>query len=179
MRLRHQDISNIILQTVAVSGILAVALVAPNVLGAMASMGLLPGKRQTEVIDNARARLVRRGLLSVREGRAFLTPKGRKVLQRWELQNYKLPQPRRWDGKWRVLMFDIPERRKAKRVQIRQTLSRIGFARLQDSVWLYPHDCEEFVALLKADFNIGKDLLYLTVERLEYDLPWRRYFELH
>src|SRR3989344_8037936 len=174
---RNRDLQSIILQTIALGGILAIGLVAPNVVGAMAQMGIIPGKRQKEVIDTARSRMVERGLLVSREGKVFLTLKGKKILRRWELQHYKLPKPKNWDHKWRLLIFDIPEKRRAQRAQIRQTLETVGFERLQDSVWLYPYPCEQLVALIKADFNIGKDLLYLTVERLENDLPWRRYFE--
>lgn len=176
---RNQDLQHIVLQTAAVVGGVAVALIAPNALGAMAQMGIIPGKRQKEVINAARLRLAYKGLLVVREGKAFLTPKGKKFLKRWELKNYHIQKPWRWDGKWRILIFDIPERRRRQRALIRQTLTVIGFVRLQDSVWLYPYECEELVTLLKADFNIGKDLLYLTVDQLEQDRPWRRHFDLH
>ena len=52
----------------------------------------------------------------------------------------------------------------------------IGFMRLQDSVWIYPYDCEDLIALFKADSKIGKDILYMIVEALEYDEPVKSYF---
>ena len=85
---------------------------------------------------------------------------------------------KKWDGKWRVLIFDIPEKRKSVRNKIRQSLRTIGFMRLQNSVWIYPYDCEDFIILLKADFKIGKDVLYMIVEELEYDTPVKLYFGL-
>ncbi|MES2203412.1 MAG: CRISPR-associated endonuclease Cas2 [Patescibacteria group bacterium] len=175
---RNQRLQEIILGTVAAAGILAVAVVAPNVVGAMAQAGILPHPRQKEIINNARTRLVRRGLLILMAGRVYLTEKGEKALRSWRLKEYKIPRPKRWDKKWRVLIFDIPERRRALRARLRQTLVSVGFVRLQDSVWLYPYECEEFMTLLKAEFKIGKDLLYLTVEGLEYDFPWKRLFEV-
>lgn len=51
-------------------------------------------------------------------------------------------------------------------------------ARLQDSVWIYPYDCEDLVALMKADLRIGADVLYMIVERLERDKYLRRHFGL-
>ena len=81
-----------------------------------------------------------------------------------------------WDGKWRVVIFDIPEERKSIRNQIRKALVSVGFMRLQDSVWVYPYDCEDFITLLKADFKIGKEVLYMIVEELEYDKPVKSYF---
>jgi DNA-binding transcriptional regulator PaaX len=74
------------------------------------------------------------------------------------------------------LIFDIPEYRKSTRDRIRETLRIIGFVRLQDSVWAYPYDCEDLITLLKADFKIGKDMLYLVVEAMENDASLRRHF---
>ena len=51
-----------------------------------------------------------------------------------------------------------------------------GFLQLQQSVWVYPHDCEDLVALLKADLHIGKDVLYLIVEKIERDAWVRKHF---
>jgi DNA-binding transcriptional regulator PaaX len=172
------DIQGIILKTVAAAGIIGIALVAPNVLGAIAGVQRRPYKRQSEVIKAAQKRLVAKGLLAYAGGYAKLTPKGERALQKFALKNYQIKKPRRWDGKWRVLIFDITERRRRTRDHMRQTLQRIGFIRLQDSVWIYPYDCQELVSLLKADMKIGKAMLYLVVEEMEGDRPYREYFHL-
>ena len=54
----------------------------------------------------------------------------------------------------------------------------IGFKRLQDSVWIYPYNCEEVVTLLKADLDVGKALLYMIVDTLEDDEEIKKYFDL-
>ena len=77
-----------------------------------------------------------------------------------------------------MLIFDIPEKKRHLRYKVRSTLSAVGFTRLQDSVWIYPYDCEDFVTLLKADFRIGKDLLYMIVDSLENDTWLRKKFNL-
>ncbi|OGG64507.1 hypothetical protein A3C94_03355 [Candidatus Kaiserbacteria bacterium RIFCSPHIGHO2_02_FULL_55_17] len=53
-----------------------------------------------------------------------------------------------------------------------------GFERLQDSVWAYPYDCEDLIALVKAEFRIGADALYLIVEQMEHDKHLREHFHL-
>ncbi|HVY72572.1 MAG TPA: hypothetical protein VG984_00770 [Candidatus Paceibacterota bacterium] len=169
----------VVLKTIATAGLLSVVLVAPNVIGALDKVGLLGGKKQFDSIQRARRNLIRKGLLTIRDGKLRLTQKGEQRLEHLELLNYEIPKPKRWDRKWRILIFDIPERRKGLRDKVRQTLRRVGFAHLQDSVWIFPYDCEELVTLLKADFKIGKDMLYMTVELLERDAPIRDLFELH
>jgi DNA-binding transcriptional regulator PaaX len=172
------NLKKIILGSVALAGILSIGMVAPNALGALAKLGILPHGRQKETILNSRTRLIRQGFLKYENGALTLTAKGEAALRRLELCEYRMKKPKRWDGLWRVLIFDIPEKRRKLRDQVRRMLSAMGFMRVQDSVWLYPYDCEDIVTLLKADFKIGKDLLYLVVERMEYDVAYRERFDL-
>lgn len=153
-------------------------LVAPSVIGAMAKLGLLPSRRQREIIRRSRDRLLERDLLVYKNGAFRLTVKGREMLNIFEAREFRFKKPKRWDGRWRLLIFDIPERQRPARDKIRRTLSMIGFERLQDSVWIYPYDCEDLVTLLKADFKVGRNLLYLIVEELENDAPLRLRFTL-
>ena len=177
-RTQRANLNRLILTTVAAAGVLSIMVVAPNVLGVMVKMGLVPHKRQKEFISRARSRLIQQDLLEYQDNFLRLTPKGKKVLKKLELNDFKTKKPKRWDGKWRVLIFDIPEYRKNLRDKIRLTLRAIGFVRLQDSVWLYPYDCEGLIVFLKADFHVGKDVLYLIVDALEHDTPYRRHFGL-
>lgn len=127
----------------------------------------------------SRKHLIAHGLLKQNGKFVELTLKGKKLLIEWQKRDYKLPPPQKWDGKWRVLIFDIPESRRETRDKVRNTLRAIGFKKLQQSVWVYPFDCEDFVTLLKADFKIGKDLLYLIAEGVEYDRHLRDHFNVY
>lgn len=174
---RHQ-LRKIILETVKVAGILSVVLVTPNVLGAMAKMGLISSPRQKYVVGNATKRLVSVGLLEWHDSKLRLTRKGEQALRILKLSEYSKTQVRKWDKKWRVLIFDIPERRLGLRQKIRLTLQAIGFVRLQDSVWVYPYDCEDLITLLKADFHVGDDVLYMIVDVIERDSKLRSHFKI-
>jgi DNA-binding transcriptional regulator PaaX len=156
-------------------GLLAVA---PNVLGAMAKTGMLPSPRQKDVVNRSCDRMVRAGLLEWHDKKLQLTAKGDAHLRQLKLRLYDVPRPRRWDKKWRVLVFDIPEYRKNLRKRVRDTLRWIGFVRLQDSVWVYPFDCEDLITLLKADFKIGRDMLYIIADAIEQDKSLKREFNL-
>lgn len=177
-RKKRADIQKIVLGTVAAAGVISVALIAPGVLGAMKKLGLMPKRRQEDIIRRSQARLVERGLL-VWEGRRLrLTQKGEIKLRIFEAKHFDFQKPRRWDKRWRVLIFDIPESRKGLREKVRNTLRSVGFVRLQDSVWIYPYPCEDLITLLKADFKVGKDMLYMIVDTLESDHKLRARFGL-
>src|SRR3989344_5781844 len=108
---------------------------------------------------------------------ARITEKGERML-RVETEKAVIAKKRRWDQRWRVVIFDIPERRKSARVILRRFMQEYGFVRLQDSVWIYPYDCEDLITLAKANFRIGADVLYMIVERLEHDTHLREHFTL-
>ncbi len=180
-RRRRGELRNAVLMTIAAAGVLGVALVAPNVLYALKKMGIsdFRGPRRKELINRARDRLIDAELLTRDEkGYLHITPKGQAQLNLLEAHNYQIKKPKRWDKKWRLLVFDIPEHRRGTRTKVRNTLQAIGFRRMQDSVWIYPYDCEDLVALLKADFKIGKDLIYLIAEAVENDSNLRKQFGL-
>lgn len=176
---RRKNITKFILGAVAFTGVIGVAVVAPNVVGAMAKLGLLPMGRQREIINRARDRMLKQRLLERTDGKLRLTAKGQRRLVSLTLSEYGATHSRRWDGKWRVLIFDIPEYNKKLREKIRRTLIAIGFIRLQDSVWIFPYDCEDLITLLKTDFETGKKMRYMIVEELEGDKEIRSAFGLH
>lgn len=175
---KKNEIKKLILETVKVAGLVSVVVVAPNVVGAMAKVGLIRSPRQKDLVERSYQRLVRQGLLKFEGKNLRLTPKGEQALQLLEFRDYKQQKPLRWDGKWRILMFDIPEHRKGLRQKVRSTFVDLGFVRLQDSVWVYPYDCEDLVTLLKADFKVGKDILYIIADSIENDRTLRRQFNL-
>jgi DNA-binding transcriptional regulator PaaX len=177
-RRQRADVQHLVLSSVEVAGVLTVALLAPNVLGALKDMGYTPGRRQAETIRAARNRLVENGLIAWEGKKLRLTEQGERTLRYWRLQQFGIAKPKRWDGRWRVLIFDIPEARKGLRERIRRTLHMIGFVRLQDSVWVFPYDCEDLITLLKADFKVGRDMLYMIVDSIEHDRPIRDAFGL-
>ena len=178
-RTRRGEIQKIILKTVTTAGFLSVALLAPNALKMFDTFGIGRSGRKEEIIARSRKRLIQCGLLKYTpQGFLKLTEKGEAKLRQLELRDYHLMKPKKWDKKWRVLIFDIKEERKTIRDKIRRTLSAIGFIHLQDSVWVYPYDCEDLITLIKADFKIGKDLLYLIVDTIENDRLLKKEFGL-
>ena len=161
------------------TGIIAVDALAPNIFQILPKLGFKISKNGKRSINNSRARLVKNGILKYDvNGFLCLTEKGKDKLREIEAVEYKIISPRKWDNKWRVLIFDIKESRKSLRDKLRKTLISVGFVRLQDSVWVFPHDCEDLITLLKADFKIGKDVLYMVVDKIENDGVLRKSFGL-
>jgi len=170
-------------------GLVTVAVLAPNALQSLKMFS--PGKKgaadkarekAARTLNNALYQAVRVGLVAVTiidgEKVYHLTPKGEQRLTTYRLRDIHFKKPPRWDGKWRMVIFDVREKRRRARDWLRTMLQEFGFKRLQQSVWVFPYECEEFVALLKTDAQFGKDVTYMTVERVEHDALLRKLFRL-
>mgnify|MGYP001566163518 CR=1 FL=1 len=180
-RRRKQNVQHAVLAAVAVTGLLAWTAVAPNTLQLLR---YLPNEKYNlrYRAKTAAGRIVTKGLARwvEKNGKKFLrlTEAGHKALALEQAKVALKNQKKRWDRRWRMIAFDIPERRRSVRFRLRGIMREIGFVRLQDSVWVYPYDCEDFVALLKAELKIGKDVLYAIVDTIEHDKNLRLHFNL-
>ena len=179
--IRITKIHKAILQTIYTAGVLSVALLAPNALKLLKPYIKEESSQKDRkyYINLSRKRLVDKGLINYnKNGFLELTPHGNKILHKIEMNNFIIKQPKKWDGKWRVLIFDIKENKRIIRDQIRHTLNQIGFIKLQNSVWVYPYECEDYITLLKADLGIGKEVLYMIVDKIENYNPLVKHFKL-
>lgn len=180
-RKKKRDIQHAVLATIAIAAFVPLAIVAGNVLQLLE---YLPNEKYNlkYQMKSVAGRLVAKkyAVWVERDGKKYLqvTLKGRKALAFEQAKVALKNQKKKWDGRWRMVVFDIPERRRLIRNRLRTIMLEIGFIRLQDSVWVYPYDCEDFVALLKAELKIGKDVLYAIADTIEHDKDIRKHFHI-
>jgi len=176
---------NLILRTLAIGGMISVALVAPKTVALLKKFdhGATNRKNLYRRITQAITDLENTGLVKTSGQRGHrnivLTEKGRAMIEKVYASEYRIPEPAFWDGKWRIVMFDIREKRRKARSQLRFLLSSAGFLRLQDSVWIYPYPCDEFIGLVRAHLKSGTgEMLSFVAEALESDHRLREHFRL-
>ena len=181
-RVRKENIRRAILSTIATAGVLAVALTAPNVLKLLKYRS---GARSQHVsrVTRSLLNLEARGFIkytgSGASARVELTPKGELLMMRLSAGSATLRKPLKWDNRWRIVIFDIPEKRKLARDNLRLMLSTLGFLKLQSSVWVYPHECEDLLNLIKTDVRLQKEVVYIVAEEIENDHILRKKFCLN
>lgn len=171
-QIRMTKLRQAVLSTIQVAGIITVAAMAPNIFQIL---GKMQRNCSQKSLESAVQRLITHGLLQRSPDGLGLTQKGERYLDRSLM---KVKRPKKWDHKWRIVIFDIRESRRALRDQLRIMLKQIGFVRLQNSVWTYPFDCEELLLLLKTDYHLGKEVLYIIADKIERDSELRRQFKL-
>ena len=180
-RVRVQDA---VLMSLYGAGAIALALAAPNALRILTMIDpfidskIDPSRRMQQAIT----RLVSKGLVERIKAdgktRLVLTKKGEVMARRLEIFDAIAPRKNKWDGRWRIVMFDVWERRKYVRERLRHMLIKIGFEKVQDSVWAYPYDCEDLIAFIRTDLRLGRGVLYLIADAIEGDKELRKRFDL-
>src|SRR3989338_5028982 len=116
---------------------------------------------------------------SPRGPRIELTEKGRKLAEELAMRDELRPEKqKKWDYKWRIIMFDIWERRRNVRDELRRTLKEFGFVKVQDSAWAYPYPCEKLLVFLRTHLKLGHGILYIVADEIEYDEKLRQHFKL-
>lgn len=68
----------------------------------------------------------------------------------------------KWDGKWRLVFWDIPEKRRAARNLLRYKLKQLGFVKWQKSVWATKKNCTK--ALREFTKQVGIEDWVMVVE---------------
>ena len=184
-RARRQKIQHIVLASLYTAGALGVIAMAPNSAQLLKYVHkyLGPKEKLNRRMGQAITRLHKKGLLvrvSTSAGMSIrLTQKGSKLAEELEVkENLYFKKPKRWDGKWRIVIFDVWERRRGVRDKLRFMLQKTGFVKIQNSVWVYPYDCEDLFVFLRADLRLGRGILYIVAEEIEYDEKLRQHFKL-
>lgn len=105
-----------------------------------------------------------------------LTPKGKlQILKYLHLERLKL---KKWDGRWRVISFDLPESLKKWREYLRNELKNMGFYALQKSVYITPHPVLGELDHLLKEWNLRKYFRYLTISEIDDEPQLKKVFGL-
>ena len=108
-----------------------------------------------------------------------ITIKGKTRLRAFDIELMKIKKPKKWDGKWRLVVFDIPMRFTKGREALRYHLKNLGFFQFQKSAWIYPYPCEDEIIFIADFFGVGKCVEVLIVESILRDEKFKKHFRLY
>jgi len=112
------------------------------------------------------------------EPMVVLTKKGKTRYLGYKLEEMIIKKPPKWDGRWRLVIYDIAKYKKNTQQAFREILKKLRFFRLQKSVYLYPYPCYEEIEFLRQYYEIGDDVIILIVEGIENESAYKKYFGL-
>jgi len=130
-----------------------------------------PEKARTYAVARSIKNLADTGLIETiateQSAYARLTQKGRQKLASIKLDNSTSLASTHWDGRWRIVLLDLPESRKAERDALRYLLKKAGFVMLKNSAWVSPFPFEFLFQNIKKDFGLSSELMIIVADTLD------------
>jgi hypothetical protein len=176
-----KNVSDVALAIIAVAGITTVALMAPNLVGAIGKMFVSGGRKQTLTLKEKQAKTVRafyylkaNGYIKMnRKGddcEVVLTEEGRRKLDRVGFANLKIERAQTWNGRWWQIAADIPTQpHRSAADSFRAKLKAMGFCPLQRTLWFYPFDPREEVERVARHYGIGQYVTAMEIYRMDVE----------
>jgi len=107
----------------------------------------------------------------------ILSKDGKEIALKYDLEKMIIPKTK-WDRKWRIVMFDIPERLKKIRDTLRYQLRRLGFIELQRSVFVFPFECRDEIEYIIEFYDIRKHVRFIEANHIDNELHLKNKFQL-
>jgi len=107
-----------------------------------------------------------------------LSKKERRVALRYNLEKLKIKEPSQWDKKWRIVMFDVPERLKKLRRTLHFHLRELQFYQYQKSVFVHPFECRREIEFVLEFYGAKKYVRFVEATHLDNELHLKSHFDL-
>ena len=106
-----------------------------------------------------------------------LTRKGKLESLTYRFEQMKIER-KDWDGKWRAVVFDVPEKLRGARDALRNKLREIGFCELQKSVFVFPFECRDEIDFVIEFFDLRRYVRVGLLEEIDNNLHLKKLFNL-
>lgn len=107
-----------------------------------------------------------------------LTEQGQRRALTYNIDNMNVPIMKKWDGLWRICLFDIPEKRRKARKALVRALKNMDFYQFQKSVFIHPFDCSNEIEFVIEFFSLRQHVRYILAKHLDNELHLKQYFRL-
>lgn len=107
-----------------------------------------------------------------------LEQEGQKRALHYRLDEMKIKKPSRWDQKWRIILFDIPEEQKILRDTLRIKLKQLGLAEFQKSVFVHPYECRDEIDFVIELYDARRYVRFIEAVSIDNELHLKKKFDL-
>lgn len=175
-------IAKCILGVVGVVGILTIAVIAPNSLQMLKLFGVGKKQYKPRSVYKALKRMETQQLIDIKEKNdkviIIITEKGKKRLLKYNIDDMQIKKPKKWDKKWRLVSFDVPEKQKKAREALRNKLKDLDFFPLQKSLFIYPFPCKDEIDFISEIFQIQRYIVFIETSNINNEYRIKEYFNL-
>ena len=107
-----------------------------------------------------------------------LTDAGKRRVLRYKIDEMKIERPQAWDRKWRIILFDIPEKHRRIRDALRDHLRQLGCSELQKSAFVHPFECRSEIDFLIEFYQARPFVRFIVADEIDTAPHLKRKFRL-
>ena len=161
----REDVLGEVLNGIFVGVVGASALMNPKAFDLIKQVDGIKRARKQK-IERAVDKIHQNGLVSLKGNKYYLTSKGFIILNKYKIKKIDILKPKKWDGYFRIIMFDIPEEKKYARDALNKKLRSLNFLTLQKSVFIYPHECQKEFWEIGNLFDVRENIVFIRTKEL-------------
>lgn len=178
---RYGELAKQILKGLALGGFIVVCFALPG-FAQVATLFQSKGARDNYRIKQAIKGLQKNRFVDVyeKDGKEVMeiTELGKKRVFEYDLDDMKLKVPKKWDGFWRIISFDIPESKKRGRDALSRKVKELGMYPIQKSMFVSPYPCKDEIDFIGEFFDVRKYVIYMKVKEIEGATNLKRIFKI-
>jgi len=164
------ELAKEILKGLAIGGLIVASFALPNLPQIFSLFGVKTSReryKMNRILQN----LEKQKLIDIYEKGddivMEITEKGKKRILKYKFDEIVIVRPKKWDGYWRMIIFDIPERYKKGRDALTRKFKEMEIYPLQKSVFICPFECKDEIDFVGEFFNIRRFVHYFVVKEID------------
>lgn len=108
----------------------------------------------------------------------MLAKEGRQLALTYDISEMEIGTPSRWDRKWRIVMFDVPEPLKRTREALRMHFKTMGFYEFQKSVFVHPYPCSKEIEYIMEFYQARKYVRFIVANEIDNAIELKKHFNI-
>lgn len=176
------ELGKTILRGLVIGGLIFIALGGrPSITQIMKLLGA-KNSNEKQRINNAINSLRKKRLVKISYEKdkeiIQITTSGKTRILMYNIDDIKIKRPKKWDGYWRIVTFDIPNSKKRTRDTLNMKLKDLGFIPIQKSIFVSPYEAIDEIDFVGEHFMVRKNIKYIIAKKIEGDGEIKRKFNL-
>ena len=159
-------------------GVVALSALAPKVPYEILKAYLKNKKFNKTNFNRDLKRLSSHGDIKIGQNKITITKKGKARVLEYQLDEMMIRKPIKWDGKWRLVVFDIPDWHRKASNTLRLKLRNLGFEQYQKSLFIHPYPCLDEIDFIKEVFAVGSYVNLIVAVEIDNEECFKRKFGL-
>lgn len=106
-----------------------------------------------------------------------LTSKGKQRFKKSSYNDLSIPKSEKWDKKWRLVFFDVPEKERHKRNCLSHKLRLLGYQQLQYSIWIHPFESRAEIEAVCDFLCVRKYVSYVEITDIDSQKELKKRFK--